>query len=130
MAREELEVRVLDIFVTIIGGSEGPTDILRYNEESKNMIDTNSKRIQYDKDVGVYNFVEQLRDINVIGVKWVYMLKFNNNRILLERKARIVAHGFSQIQEVDFENTYMATVRLESYYLLLAIVALKKLHLW
>ena len=58
------------------------------------------------------------------------MLKFNNNRILLERKARIVAYGFSQIQEVDFENTYMATVRLESYYLLLAIVALKKLHLW
>ena len=69
MAREELEVRVLDIFVTIIGGSEGPTDILRYNEESKNVIDTNSKRIQYDKDVGVYNFVEQLRDINVIGAK-------------------------------------------------------------
>ena len=129
MAREELEVRVLDIFVTIIGGSEGPTNILRYNEESKDMMDTNSKRIQYDKDVGVYNFVEQLRDINVIGVKWVYMLKFNNNRILLERKARIVAHGFSQIQEVDFENTYMATVRLESFYLLLAIVALKRLHL-
>ena len=130
MAREELEVRVLDIFVTIIGGSEGPTNILRYNEESKDMIDTNSKRIQYDKDVGVYNFVEQLRDINVIGAKWVYMLKFNNNRILLGKKTRIVAHGFSQIQEVDFENTYMATVRLESYYLLLAIVALKKLHLW
>ena len=129
MAREELEVRVLDIFVTIIGGSEGPTDILRYNEESKNMIDTNSKRIQYDKDVGVYNFVEQLRDINVIGAKWVYMLKFNNNRILLGKKTRIVAHGFSQIQEVDFENTYMATVRLESFYLLLAIVALKRLHL-
>ena len=129
MAREELEVRVLDIFVTIIGGSEGPTNILRYNEESKDMIDTNSKRIQYDKDVGVYNFVEQLRDINVIGVKWVYMLKFNNNRILLGKKTRIVAHGFSQIQEVDFENTYMATVRLESFYLLLAIVALKRLHL-
>ena len=129
MAREELEVRVLDIFVTIIGGSEGPTDILRYNEESKNMIDTNSKRIQYDKDVGVYNFVEQLRDINVIGAKWVYMLKFNNNRILLGKKTRIVSHGFSQIQEVDFENTYMATVRLESFYLLLAIVALKRLHL-
>jgi len=69
LAREELEVRVLDIFVTIIGGSEGPTDILRYNEESKNVIDTNSKRIQYDEDVGVYNFVEQLRDINVIGAK-------------------------------------------------------------
>ena len=69
LAREELEVRVLDIFVTIIGRSEGPTDILRYNEESKDMMDTNSKRIQYDKDVGVYNFVEQLRDINFIGVK-------------------------------------------------------------
>jgi len=58
------------------------------------------------------------------------MSKFNNNRMLLGRKARIVAHGFSQIQGVDFENTYIATVRLESFYLLLAIVALKRLHLW
>jgi len=42
---------------------------LRYNEESKDVMGTNSKRIQYDEDVGVYNFVEQLRDTNVIGTK-------------------------------------------------------------
>jgi len=58
------------------------------------------------------------------------MLKFNNNRVLLGRKAGIVAHDFSQIQEADFKNTYIVTVRLESFYLLLAIVALKRLHLW
>jgi len=49
--------------------SGGLIDILRYNEESKDVMGTNSKRIQYDEHVGVYNLVEQLRDTNVIGAK-------------------------------------------------------------
>jgi len=38
--------------------------------------------------------------------------------------------GFSQIQGVDFEDTYATTARLESFRLLLAIVASTGLHLW
>jgi len=68
--------------------------------------------------------------MNVIGTKWVYALKFNGDGGLSDRKARIVAQGFFQIQGVDFEDTYAATTRLESFYLLLAIVVSTGLYLW
>jgi len=79
---------------------------------------------------GVYKLVKWPLGMNMIGTKWVYVLKFNGDGGLSDRKARIVAQGFFQIQGVDFEDTYAAMTRLESFYLLLAIVASTGLHLW
>jgi len=39
----------------------------------------------------VYKLVKQLLGTNMIGVKWVYTLKFDGNSGLSDRKARIVA---------------------------------------
>jgi len=44
---------------------------------------------------GVHKLVEWPLSMNIIGMKWVYIPKFDSDSRLLDRKARIVAQGFS-----------------------------------
>ncbi|KAJ3552017.1 hypothetical protein NP233_g12969 [Leucocoprinus birnbaumii] len=88
------------------------------------------REINVMKARGVYELVERPVGKNIIDPKWVYALKFDGNGALSDRKSRIVAKGYTQIQGVDFEETYAATARLESFRLILAIVASLGLVLW
>ena len=88
------------------------------------------REIEMMRVKGVYELVNRPVDKNVVGSKWVFAPKFDGEGSLTSRKARIVAQGFTQVQRVDFEETYAATACLESFQLLLAIVASKNLHLW
>ena len=58
------------------------------------------------------------------------MPNFNDNRMFVDKKSRIVAKEYLQIQEIDFEETYTTTACLKLFQLLLAIVALLGLYLW
>ncbi|KAJ3564398.1 hypothetical protein NP233_g8320 [Leucocoprinus birnbaumii] len=88
------------------------------------------KEVNVMKARGVYVLVDRPVGKNVIGSKWVYAPKFDGDGALEGRKSRIVTMGYTQIQGVDFDETYAATARLESFRLILAIVALLDLVLW
>ena len=60
---------------------------------------------------------------NVIGTKWVFHNKQNKNRVVTRNKARLVAQGFTQVEGLDFEETYAPVVRLEAIRMLLAFAA-------
>ncbi|KAJ3570236.1 hypothetical protein NP233_g4537 [Leucocoprinus birnbaumii] len=78
----------------------------------------------------VYELVDRPEGKNMIGLKWVYTPKFDGNGGILGQKSRIVAMGYSQIQGVDFKETYTATMHLESFHVVLAIVASLGLVIW
>ena len=42
----------------------------------------------------------------MVGHKWVFVRKRNENNEVVRYKARLVAQGFSQRAGVDFEETY------------------------
>jgi hypothetical protein len=48
---------------------------------------------------------------NVIGTKWVFRNKHDENRVVTRNKARLVSQGFSQIEGLDFEETYAPVAR-------------------
>ena len=54
--------------------------------------------------------------------------KVQQDEVFVENKSKIIAKGYSQIQEVDFKKTYAIAACLESFQLLLAIIA--SLHLY
>ena len=58
-----------------------------------------------------------------IGCKWVFKIKYNENRLLEKYKARLVAQGFSQQEGIDYKETFAPIVRKESLRIYLAIVA-------
>ena len=57
---------------------------------------------------------------NVIGTKWVFRNKQDEHGVVTRNKVRLVAKGFTQIEGLDFVETYALIARLESIRILLA----------
>jgi hypothetical protein len=60
---------------------------------------------------------------NVIGTKWVFRNKQDEHGVVTRNKARLVAQGFTQIEGLDFGETYAPVARLEAIRTLLAYAA-------
>jgi hypothetical protein len=67
----------------------------------------------------VWSLVERPKQ-NVIGTKWVFSNKQDEHGVVTRNKARLVAQGFTQIEGLDFGETYAPVARLESIRILLA----------
>jgi hypothetical protein len=51
----------------------------------------------------------------MIGTKWVFHNKQDGHGVVTRNKARLVAQGFTQINGLDFGETYAPVARLESF---------------
>jgi hypothetical protein len=57
---------------------------------------------------------------NVVGTKWVFRNKQDEHGVVTRNKDRLVAKGYSQVEGLDFDETYAPVARLESICILLA----------
>ena len=57
---------------------------------------------------------------NIIGTKWVFRNKQDEHGVVVRNKARLVAKGFSQVEGLDFGETFAPVARLEAIHILLA----------
>jgi hypothetical protein len=53
----------------------------------------------------VWSLVERPKQ-NVIGTKWVFRNKQDEHGVVTRNKARLVAQGFTQVEGLDFGETY------------------------
>src|SRR6187455_1728529 len=67
----------------------------------------------------VWSLVERSKQ-NVIGTKWVFRNKQDEHGVVTRNKARLVAKRYSQVEGLDFGETYAPVARLESIRILLA----------
>jgi hypothetical protein len=67
----------------------------------------------------VWSLVERPKQ-NVIGTKWVFCNKQDENGVVTKNKARLVAKGYTQVEGLDFGITYAPMARLEAIRILLA----------
>jgi hypothetical protein len=54
----------------------------------------------------VWDLVPIPEDINVIGTKWINKNTFDENGIVTRNKARLVAQGYTQVEGLDFDETF------------------------
>jgi hypothetical protein len=59
----------------------------------------------------------------VIGTKWVFPNKQDENGVMTRNKTRLVTQGSTQVEGLDFEETYAPVARLEAIQMLLAFAA-------
>jgi hypothetical protein len=57
---------------------------------------------------------------NVVGTKWVFRNKEVEHGVVTRNKARLVSKGYSQVEGLDFDETYALVARLESIRILLS----------
>ncbi|GJS29737.1 retrovirus-related pol polyprotein from transposon TNT 1-94 [Tanacetum coccineum] len=58
--------------------------------------------------------------MTIIGTKWVYSYKLDENGVVSRNKARLVDQGYCQQEGIDYDETYAPVARLESIRILLA----------
>jgi hypothetical protein len=57
---------------------------------------------------------------NIVGTKWVFHNKQDKFRVVKRNKVRLVAKRYSQVEGLDFEETFAPVARLESIRILVA----------
>ncbi|XP_022861288.1 uncharacterized protein LOC111381706 [Olea europaea var. sylvestris] len=69
----------------------------------------------------VWNLVPRPDDSNMIGTKWIFKNKIDNQCTITRNKARLVVQGYTQVEGVDFDETFAPVARLESIRILLVV---------
>lgn len=70
--------------------------------------------------------VPRPKDKNVIGTKWIFKNKLNENRDVIRNKARLVCKGYAQQEGIDFEETFAPIAGLEAIRMFLALSSFQK----
>ena len=78
----------------------------------------------------VWELVERPSDHNVIGTRWVFHNKQEQDGIVVRNKARLVAQGYTQVEGLDFGEIYAPVARLEEIRILLAYACAHNIKLY
>ena len=78
----------------------------------------------------VWTLVEPPPNHHVIGTKWVLKNKQSEDGLVVRNKARLVAQGYSQVEGLDFEETFAHVARLEAIRILLIFATSKGFKLF
>ena len=79
--------------------------------------------LQNLKEAGTWDVVERPSGVNIVDSKWVFRLKKDAEGKIVKWKARLVARGFTQVQGVDYFETFAPVARLAFIQLILAVAA-------
>eukprot|EP00253_Pinus_taeda_P017688 PITA_17688 len=73
-----------------------------------------------------WELVPRPKDKNVIGTKWIFENKLNENGEVIRNKAKFVCKGYAQQEGIDFEETFAPVARLEAIRMFLALSSFQK----
>lgn len=91
------------------------------------------KELRVMKDRGVFHVVDATKVLEgkkITICQWVYAVKYNMEGNMMRCKARLVEKGYLQVIGEDYEETYVAVIRLESIYMSAAVMVQMDWHIW
>ena len=69
----------------------------------------------------VWTLVPRPKGEHIIGTKWIFHNKTNKEGNVICNKARLLAQGYSQMERVDYDETFVPVACMESIKILLAL---------
>ena len=73
----------------------------------------------------VWTLVPRPKDKSIIGTRWVYRNKMDEDGVVTRNKARLVAQGFTQLEGLNYNETFAPVAILEAIRLFLAYASFK-----
>ena len=64
-----------------------------------------------------------------IGCRWLYKVKYNTDGSVNRYKAQLVAKGYAQKHEIDYDEMFASVAKMTTIHVLLAVPAAKRWHL-
>ncbi|KAK8957726.1 hypothetical protein KSP39_PZI001286 [Platanthera zijinensis] len=110
-------------------------DPLTYEEAMKRKdsiawLEAMKSEIQSMYDNQVWNLVDLPDGKKSIPCKWIFKRKMDMNGNMTTYKARLVAKGFSQVQGIDYDETFSPVVMFKTIRIMLAIAAFHDYEIW
>ena len=62
----------------------------------------------------VWELVPRPKDAHVIGTKWIFKNKTDEDGEIIRNKSRLVVQGYTKVEGVDFDESFAPLARLES----------------
>jgi hypothetical protein len=78
----------------------------------------------------VWTLLEPPRDVNAVGIKWVFKNNQGEDGEVVRNKAHLVAQGFSQVEGLGFGETFAPVSCLKTIKILLAFATSKRFKLY
>eukprot|EP00253_Pinus_taeda_P026010 PITA_26010 len=89
----------------------------------------NEELEQIEKN-NTWELVPRPNDKNVIGTKWIFKNKLNENGDVIRNKARLVCKGYAQQEGIEFEETFAPVARLEAIRMFLTLSSFQKFKVY
>ena len=78
----------------------------------------------------VWKLVPRPKDTHVISTKWIFKNKNDDDGEVVRNKSRLVAQGYTQVEGIDFDESFAPVARLESIRILLSIACIMNFKLY
>ena len=85
--------------------------------------------VQFERNK-IWELVPALKDWAIIGTKWVFRNKIDEDGVVTRNKARLVTNGYSQEEGIDYDETFAPVARLEAIRIFLAFIALSNFKIY
>lgn len=71
-----------------------------------------------------WGLVPRTYDMNVVGSKWIFKIKFKSDGSVERYKARLVAQGNTQVTGIDFDKTFTPVSKPTTVRIILSIAVI------
>jgi hypothetical protein len=80
------------------------------------------KRCSFER-MGIYEIIPCPKDHKVVGSKWVFRIKQGPDGSIQKYKVCVIMQGFSQVEGLDYDQTFAPVAKFASFHAALAIAA-------
>ncbi|GJY16480.1 retrovirus-related pol polyprotein from transposon TNT 1-94 [Tanacetum coccineum] len=109
------------LYVNFLSEME-PKKLIEALEEEGWIIAMQEELNQFERNK-VWTLVPKPHGKTIIGTKWIWKNKMDENGVVIKNKARLVAQGYNQQEGIDYEETFAPVARLEAIRIFLAYAA-------
>ena len=78
----------------------------------------------------VWTLVPTPPNTSIVGSRWVYRNKSDEDGVIIRNKARLVVKGYSQQEGIDYDETFAPVARIEAIIIFLAYAAHKNFKVY
>eukprot|EP00253_Pinus_taeda_P021180 PITA_21180 len=89
-----------------------------------------NEKFQKIEKNNTWEIVLRPHDNNIIGTKWIFKNKLNENEEVIRNKAILVCKGYAQQEGIDFEENFAPVARLEAIRMFLSLYSFQKFKVY
>jgi hypothetical protein len=103
-----------------------------FNEanEDENWLKSMNEELDQIEKKNTWELVPRPADKNVIGSKWVFKNKINEQGKIVKNKSRLVYKGYAQVEGQDFDETFSLVARMEALRMVMAYACHKNFKVY